>query len=249
MRRGFTLVEVLVAMLITSFLVLGINGVYRQAHLLWSAVEDARPLYASSRHVLDCLRAELSGVYVPAGDPEASAFTLVTDGDGAMELTFYTLAPAWRISLEYARGARIRYRFTKGQTPAENTLERFEQLCAGEQVIAPEVRDVVLAGRFECGVHVMEREASPSGASWQTSYESKDQAPRAIRFLLQWQTEKEEPAAAFDIVVPVLCDQQVQEAESPGDPNDSAAADRIPVHRRVAAGAVRESGAQRSARP
>ena len=55
-RRAFTLVEVLVAMLITSFLVLGINGAYRQAHLLWSAVEKERPVYESSRQVIESLR-------------------------------------------------------------------------------------------------------------------------------------------------------------------------------------------------
>ena len=157
-------------------------------------------------------------------DPEARAFTLVTDADGSMELMFHTLAPAWRMGPQCANIARVRYRFTVGETPAANTLERFEQFCAGEQVIANEVRDLILAGPFECGVSVLDPESSSPGESSRTSYDSQDKAPRAIRFVLQWQTEKEEPAATFDVLLPVLCDGQMQKGGSAGDPNYTARA-------------------------
>ena len=67
MRRckGFTLMEILLAMLITSILILGVNAAYRQAYLLWSNVEDSRPAYHAARLITETLRRELSCLYFP----------------------------------------------------------------------------------------------------------------------------------------------------------------------------------------
>jgi prepilin-type N-terminal cleavage/methylation domain-containing protein len=226
-RSGFTLVEVLLAMLITSFLVLGIHGAYRQAHVLWSTVEDKRSLYEASCRAIECLRTDLAGAYLPVIDPEGKAFVLAAESDGSRELTFYSLSPGWRASLEAARSAKIRYRFTKNETAHGNILERFEQLCASEQPIAQEVRDVLLAGPFELRLWALEAGASLSDASWKEYYESPKQAPRAIKLLIQWQAEDGIATDSFDALVPVLCESQIQEDESEGS-DDPTAVEVIP---------------------
>lgn len=227
-RLGFTLIEVLMTLLITSILVLGLHGIYRQAHTLWSVVEDERPLYELSDQVLECLRADLSGVYLPVLDGQAQAFVLVTEPDGSWELTFYTLSSGWRTSFMCARDARIRYHFTKGQTASQNMFERFEQWCAGEQVLAPEERDVLLTGPFNVGIQVVEPSADSSGGSSKTSYASKDRAPRAVKFSLQWQRQPGVAGPAFDLLVETPSESPIQERGAQQDANGPAAAGKTP---------------------
>ncbi len=213
-RFGFTLIEVLMAMLISSFLVLGLHGAYRQARQLRSVVENERLIYESSDRVMECLRTELAGAYLPVLDSDAKAFALATEADGSCELTFYTLSSAWRTGAECARSARIRYRFTKGATARENTLERFEQWCAGERVITKEERDVLLTGPFELSAWVMAPGTDRSEESLKASYEAHDQAPRATKLLLRWRTEPDTAGTTFSILVSLPSESLIQEPKS-----------------------------------
>ncbi len=214
--RGFTLVEILIVMLITSVLVLGIHAAYRQAHALWSQAEDDRGAYYMARVLTEALREELSGLYMPPmnldGEEAGSdrAFRLTAGSDGARELSFLTLTPAWRSDITSSRPARVSYRFGKDQDTGRTVLRRVEVLCAGEKPVGQEVSDVLVENLMEFGVWVFPSNDGVSVDSWQQAYESDDQPPTAARILLKWNSpNRHDPRARpieFVSVVFIPCE-------------------------------------------
>lgn len=214
--HGFTLVEILIVMLITSILVLGIHAAYRQAHALWSQAEDDREAYYLARVLTEALREELSGLYMPPMNQEGEeagrdrAFRLTAGPDGARELSFLTLTPAWRSDVESSRPARISYRFGKDQDTGRTVLRRLEVLCAGEKPVGQEVSDVLVENLTEFAAWVCPSNDGVSADSWQQTYESDDRPPRAVRILLKWNSpNREDPRARpteFMSVVLVPCE-------------------------------------------
>lgn len=217
--HGFTLVEILIAMLITSVLVLGIHAAFRQAHALWSQAEDDREAYYMARVLTEALREELSGLYMPPMNLEGEeagsdrAFRLAAGPDGARELSFLTLTPAWRSDVESSRPARVSYRFRKDQDTGRTVLRRVEVLCAGEKLIGQEISDVLAENLMEFGVWVFPSNDGVSADSWQQTYESDDQPPRAVRILLRWSPPNQEDLRAtpteFMSVVLIPCEGQL----------------------------------------
>ncbi len=200
--HGFTLVEILIVMLITSILVLGIHAAYRQAHALWSQAEDTRDAYYLARVLTETLREELSGLYMPPMNQEGEeassdrAFRLTAGPDGAGELSFLTLTPAWRSDVESSRPARVSYRFGRDQDTGGTVLRRGEVLCAGEKPIGQEISDVLVENLMEFAVWVCPSNDGVSVDSWQQTYESDDRPPRAARILLKWNSpNRQDPRA------------------------------------------------------
>lgn len=134
-QTAFTLVEILIAMLITSILVLGINTAYRQAHLIWQSAESKRPIYHNARIIFETLRQELSCLYFPQlPDQEPNhPFNLSSLPDGTAELSFYTLTPSWTTAPQSSLIAKVRYSFCKDTDTDQTLLIRTEQLCSGEK--------------------------------------------------------------------------------------------------------------------
>lgn len=191
-RGGFTLVEILLVMLITSILVLGVHAAFRQARALWAQAEDDREIYHLVRVLTETLRQELCGLYVPPrnegeeGQDRGPGFRLsAVDGEGT-ELCFFTLTPAWRGDVASSRPARVRYRFTADADAGRTVLERFETLCATEKVIGSETLDVVARDLTDLKVWVVDPNAGPSADSWTDAYESDERPPKAVKVLLEW---------------------------------------------------------------
>ena len=117
-ENGFTLVEILLVMLITSILLLGVNTAYRQGRLIWTNIESRRPIYANARLITETLRQELAGLYIP-NVPEQKQiipFHLSCSPEGTIELSFYTLTPCWITSVRSSYIARLSYSFSKVMT-------------------------------------------------------------------------------------------------------------------------------------
>jgi prepilin-type N-terminal cleavage/methylation domain-containing protein len=196
-RDGFTLVEILIVMLMTSILVLGIQAAYQQAYRLWSQAEEDRAIWYLARTVTETLRAELGGLYIPPRNNEnseeeveaGSAFQLdVVAGAGA-ELSFFTLTPAWRTDVGLSGSARVCYRFGPDPENGGTKLERLETLCAGEKLIGIPVSDVLVRGLTEFKVWAFDPNGNASPESWQESYQSEDRPPRAVRVRMRWGAE------------------------------------------------------------
>ena len=96
--HGFTLVEILVVLVISSVLIMGLHAILQQARLLWSSVEQTRPVFHEVRNLTHILRQELAGVYYPVMEDNDAAppLVLTSHPQGEVELTFFTSSPSWR---------------------------------------------------------------------------------------------------------------------------------------------------------
>jgi prepilin-type N-terminal cleavage/methylation domain-containing protein len=207
--KGFTLMEILLAMLITSILILGVNTAYRQAHLTWSSAENKRPIYHTARLVTETLRQELSCLYFPptTEDEDAdSPFTLLYLPNEKTEFTFYTLTPSWKGSLESSRVARVRYKFSRDPDTEETLLERFEQPCGGEKIIGKKSSDLVVKGLSDFRVWVIDPNSGPYDDSWKESYNSEDTPPKALKVSLKWAATDKAPGINFRCCTLIPCD-------------------------------------------
>jgi len=208
--KGFTLIEILLAMLITSILILGVNAAYRQAHLIWSSAENRRPFYHTARLITETFRQELSCLYIPPlTEEENFAFELLYLPNDKTELAFYTLTPSWKGSLESSRAAKVRYRFAMDPDTEETLLERFEQPCGGEKIIGAESSDIVAEGLSDFRVLVIDPNSSPSRLSWKESYNSKDTPPKALKVLLRWAATDKVPETDLQCCISIACDSSV----------------------------------------
>jgi len=208
-RTAFTLIEILIVMLITSILVLGINAAYRQAYLMWSNVENARPIYHNARIITETLRQELSCLYFPKpSDQEPNCpFNLLILPDDTTELSYYTLSPSWTRSPQSSLIAKVRYIFSKDTDTGQTMLTRTEQPCSGEKVIGQESSDIIMEGLSICKLWVLDPNSEPSEESWKQSYNSKAVPPRALKILLRWPQNKNGPEIDFQTILSIPCQQ------------------------------------------
>jgi hypothetical protein len=197
-------VELLLVLAISSVIVLGINAVYRQAHLIWASVEDPRPIYHDARAIIETLRHELSCLYFPpapdANDAEdGAAFEPISVGDNGF--AFYTLAPSWKTGLSASRMARVRYSLATDPVTDENILQRFERLCAGEKPIGKESLDIVARGLSEFSISVVQGEQEQSLDDDPNSNRQSDTPPKAVKVSLSWAAAENVPQARFETTI------------------------------------------------
>lgn len=192
--KAFTLIELLLAMLISSILVLGINAAYRQAHMIWASVENYRPIYNDIRLITETLRQELTGLYLPPAPDANDIDNLEADfkpiSVEQTKLTFYTLMPTWRSSLTSARIARVRYEFTMDKATGESTLTRFEQPYAAEKPIAKETSDVIATYLSDFNIAVAAEEGNNADQNEYTP-------PKTLTLSLKWPAKGNFPEQAF----------------------------------------------------
>jgi len=218
-RDGFTLAEILVVMLITSVLMLGVHAAYRQAHLLWSQAEDDREAWYLTRVLTETLRDELGGLYLPQrSDAEAevdvgAAFQLNSVPSEMVDLSFFTLTPAWRTDVGPSPMARVCYRFSRDPDTGGASLRRLETLCAGEKPLGAETSDVLVKDLAEFKVWVFDPNGGASAESWTESYQSSDRPPKALKVRFGWRARgRSDPrfrAAEFESVILVPCESQL----------------------------------------
>jgi len=207
-RAGFTLIEILLAMLITSTIVLCVNAAYQQAYRLYSEIETNRPVYHDARLIAETLREELSCLYVPVEqNQEITPFKLLTRPDGAVELQFFTLAAMWRGSPETTGIARIRYVFAPDQDKGNTVVQRFEQPWSGEKPIGQEKTDVVAEGPLEYSLWAFDPNGPDSSPeSWRQSYDAKGLLPRAVKVRLSWPASKGPSQISLTYSIRILSD-------------------------------------------
>lgn len=202
-KRGFTLIEILLAMLIASILILGLHSAYQQAHRIWLSAESRRPVYHNARVIIETLRQELSCLYFPQpeGGDANTPFVLSALPDGTAELAFYTLNPSWAGGIKSSRMARVRYGVTRDQDSGEITVERFEQPFSGEKAIGKEHSDVLIKGLADFKIWVADSEFM----EWKESYDAKDRPPRAIKIAVKTKASADIGEINFQTSILVPC--------------------------------------------
>jgi prepilin-type N-terminal cleavage/methylation domain-containing protein len=206
-NTGFTLVEILLVLLVTSVLVLGVNAAFKQAHALWSRIEKKRPLYQQTRLLVDTVRQELAGLYMPKPDEdnESAPFSLSSLPDGATKLSFFTANSSWKSSVMSDRASRICYEFASDSEP--KTLSRTEQTCSGEKDISVERKEIILTGLSGLRILAADPNSGAGADSWKENLECRQKPPKAVRISLDWFSDGKEHVI-FETTIPVVCQEQ-----------------------------------------
>lgn len=201
-KKGFTLIEILLVMLITSILVLGINAAYKQAHLIWARAEESRPIYHDARIITEVLRKELSGIYFsPLNEEEEDKDKKIYFQLSEKELCFYTTTPSWRGGLESSRGAKVSYLLNEGK------LERSEWLYSGEKKISEiTVVDRVAEGLSQLKFEVYNPKSKSDSNPWKSKYDPENGLPKVVRISLGWNETKNLPKTYFTTNILIPCE-------------------------------------------
>jgi prepilin-type N-terminal cleavage/methylation domain-containing protein len=192
---GFTLIEILLVMLITSVLVLGVNTAFRQAHMLWSRVEKQRPVYQKTRLLFDTLRQELACLYLPKIEdeqqPQPAAFSLSSLPDGTVRLSFLTMNPVWQGTYLSNLPAKVSYEFSTDQDSGKRILIRTEQMFSGEKAVAAEKKETILDGFSGIAIQASDPEIASLADSWKNELQCSHKPPKAVKILLKWPKDEQ----------------------------------------------------------
>jgi prepilin-type N-terminal cleavage/methylation domain-containing protein len=208
---GFTLIEILLVMLITSVLVLGVNAAFRQAHMLWSRAEKQRPVYQKTRLFFDTLRDELSCLYLPKIDNEQQQpvpFSLSALPDGTIRLSFFTMNPTWKDTAFSNLPAKVSYEFTTDPDSGRRVLSRTEQLFSGEKAVAAEQKETILDGFSGITIQAADPEARSLADSWKNKLQCSHSPLKAVKILLKWPRD-EQTDFEFETIIKIACQGQM----------------------------------------
>jgi prepilin-type N-terminal cleavage/methylation domain-containing protein len=170
-HRGFTLVELMVALSISTVLVLAVHTAFRMGMRLSRREEGREQLETKSRQVVRLLRAELSGAYFPPkqdGKPAPFRFQRLQD-TGEWVLAFFTATPAYHPDQPPGFCAQVTYEYRRpeGQAKGTGVLIRREALAAGEELVGEATADVVADGIETMSLNVKRVDQASGGlAEW-----------------------------------------------------------------------------------
>ena len=208
-QEGFTLIEILLVMLITSILVLGINAAFRQAHMVWSRAEKQRPVYQKTRLFFDTIRDELACLYMPKIDDEQPApFSLLASPDGTVRLSFLTMNPAWKDTVLSNFPAKVNYEFTTDSDSGRRVLSRIEQLFSGEKAVGTEQKEAILEGFSGITIQAANPDTDSLADSWKNELECSQRPPKAVKILLKW-PRNEQTDFEFETIIKIASEGQL----------------------------------------
>jgi len=201
-QNGFTLIEILLVMMITTILAAGINASYRQVSNVSRDIEQQREIYQQSRDLVGTLRDELAGLYTPAATDANSnqALFLLSVTNNSQELTFFTMMPAWNQTAACGKMAKVTYSFKKTSEAA--LLSRSEQLYSSEKAIGKESSQVIDEKLDSFDIQVTDSFNSNKD-SWQKTYNSKASVPKAVKIQLRYRNAKKQTYTDFSTTVAI----------------------------------------------
>lgn len=199
-QAGMTLVEILIAVSVSSLVLLACVSVYRTLTSSLQRQQNSRqaPAYAA----LDQLRHDLSQcAQVPSTN--LPAFVIQSLGGGSNEPSISSLAfssaslPSAAADFSSMEVTRIRYAVVPGEEELEGRLIR-EQMCLwGSNALAPAVSNVILD-------HVTAFEVSVLSGGWTNNWVSSSRTlvPQVARVRLGWRTDLASEAAQLEVFIP-----------------------------------------------
>jgi len=184
--RGFTLVELLVALSLASILILAAHSAFRVGAMLWRHVEEPRPFEEQGRRILALFRSELAGLYFPNVDPGENP-PLVYEQDresGQWKFTFFTATPSCHRGLPPASCARVtyEYRVPDGHGTRGAIMIRRAQWVAGEKPIAEPTADILAEGLSACSIRLLNDKGTP----YRIDKQPGTRPPAMVAVDLQW---------------------------------------------------------------
>lgn len=170
---GFTLIELLVALTISSIIMLTVVTAFWLGLRVWHRNEDGRPAEEQAHRIVQVLRSELAGAYLPSpAEGAGPAF----EHKNPNELSFYTSSPSYYRDLPCGRCVHVTYEFGA----KDGKLKRTEQLVATDRPIADPVDEVIAEGLTSLEFHC----DTDDGKLGEDS--SSAQLPRYVRLDIRW---------------------------------------------------------------
>ena len=207
-RRAFTLVELLVATVIISVIMLAVYRTFAAAMDSWNRTEGQLGALSEGRAFLTNLDAELRSAVLPKVAGEEVPF-----GAAGGALAFFTAAPLSDRSVTPALGlSRLTYRIVpdKGADPLEELLavERSRQFFSGGRPVAEEAGAVVLSGLKDVEFRYLAAGSTPIEMTWRRDWAGEEgDAPRAVRVEFAFAGQAPGPGSAkplrFATTIPV----------------------------------------------
>ena len=191
--RGFTLVEVLVAIVIFMIIIGSIYGALRTANMSVSRTEERADVYQTARVLLEQINSELCSAYQPQ---ESDASTLIGEDTDASEtapqydaLTFLTTGRRPPASTEPA-GDLCEVAYLVHKTPDEEPIGLFvqESFRPGIELGDQEPQPVMLS-ELVVGLNCEYLDAP--GGDWLKEWTNRNALPVAVRVELVLKPERE----------------------------------------------------------
>ncbi len=196
-EKGFTLVEVLVAISILAILLTSVYGIFSSVSLARERLDADSAEYHRARVLFDRLGRELRGAYFQISNQNLVFTGLKTDdGSFDLELTTSAVSP---LSQTGSGIARVHYLLVEDQEDAADGLV----LMRSEHPVH-ESTDEEAAGmmRLVPGIEAMSLRYYANG-QWQTTWQGRTSGlPELVEIELQLRTGREEPIyfiSAFEV--------------------------------------------------
>jgi len=210
LKKAFTLAELVLAMFISSLIVLSLAESFRNALTILEKIQTQQQTSHHIRNISELIRNELAGTYFPVLDQKnAPVFTLnSTDNDSAME--FYTLTPAYSVHPSQSKISRLRYRFAFDPNTGQSSLKRYQQYFAAGKPISNELCDEILNTTFQLSLSCKIKNENDQ---WRQNFQSFTKLPQAVKIQLSIKDNNDNNHSAETIFY-IPCNQQVN-----NDPN------------------------------
>jgi prepilin-type N-terminal cleavage/methylation domain-containing protein len=203
-RCAFTLVEILLAMLISSVLVLGVHAAFRQSLAIFAKTENDRNAYRNARIITETMRNELGGVWFSGekdnSEENSKGFKLTYLSEASTELEFLTLNPSYTSSNVPAKMSRVYYKFAKDAESGRKMLTRSEQFYSGEKQIGTEYTQTVAENLKDFRVWVLDSNSTPAATDWKENYEKSGRLPKAVKIKMEFETLEPAKTVSFENV-------------------------------------------------
>ena len=174
-RMAFTLTELLVALTISSIIMLAVVGSFGLGLRIWRKVENRRPIDETGRRILAVLQRELAGVYLP---PSPEGVETTFQAEGPHKLSFFTANPGYYHGRPFGLCARVIYEFKEG------VLTRSEELAATEKPIAGPTTEVLAEGLSNVAFAYVQDPALPAAGGGASADNSRP--PKLVQVTLEW---------------------------------------------------------------
>ena len=197
-EKGFTLIEILVAISILAIVLTSVYGVFTSVSKARERLDADSADYHRARVLFDRVGRELRGAYFQPSKKDL-VFTGGTDNNDTLELELTTTAVSPLIQAGSGI-ARVHYRLAKDQDNEGDTLV----LLRSEHAVHESKRDSEQAGmmRLVPGIETMTIRFFSDG-SWQTQWDGlKSGLPELVEIALQLKSVNNESVrfvSAFDI--------------------------------------------------
>jgi len=198
---AFTLVEILLAMLISSILILTAHSAYKQALLVFQNAENDRPSSQPARTLFDLFRTELASAYLPPADDQQDSadqpvpFSLAVNTDGSLVFQFFTLNPAWLSAPSSAPPARVTYTLEKSRSSAFRLL-RSQQPASAEKILAEISARTIAENLKSFTLEIFDVDQK----QWTSSFQTETSLPLLVKITLLFNNQSSPPfSAVFNI--------------------------------------------------